>query len=69
MSFLQSLQSKYEIKTNCLVYASLQTSIKSAMNKMKVNPENNNIQPNIPTHLTPFCISKNDQNQSITFFA
>ena len=37
------IQSRYRIKTNFLVYACLQSSLKSAMNKMKVNSENNNI--------------------------
>ena len=66
---LSEIQSKYKIKTNFLVYACLQTSIKSAMNKMKVNSENNNIKPNIPRHLRPFFVyKKKEQNQTITFF-
>ena len=65
---LLEMQSKYKIKTNFLVYASLKSSIKSAINKMQVNPENNNIKPNIRTHLRPFFISKKEQKQSLTFF-
>ena len=55
---LFEIQSKYKIKTNFLVYASLKSSIMSAINKMQVNPEKNNIKPHIPTHLRPFFISK-----------
>ena len=54
---LFEIQSKYKIKTNVLAYASSKTSIKSAINKMKVNPENNNIKPNIHKYLRPFFIS------------
>ena len=55
---LFEIHSKYKIKTNFLVFASLKSSIKSAINKMQVNPEKNNFKPHIPTHLRPFFISK-----------
>ena len=58
---LFEIQSKYKIKTNFLVYASLKSSIMSAINKMQVNPEKNNIKPHIPTFKTIFYLKKGNK--------
>ena len=59
-SFLsfENLQKIYKIKTNFLIYASLQNSIKSILASQKIIMQTDNPKPFIPFNIKIFCTNK-----------
>ena len=55
---LENLQKIYKIKTNFLIYASLQNSIKSILASQKIIMQTDNPKPFIPFNIKIFCTNK-----------
>lgn len=55
---LEKLQKIYEIKTNFLIYASLQNSVKANLSTLKIQTESNNPKPSVPFNIRIFCTNK-----------
>ena len=60
---LENLQKIYGIKTNFLIYASLQKSIKTSLTTLKIPMGTNNPKPFVPINIKIFCTNKRGTKQ------